>query len=114
MWNGNNGGNRSPRSRPAGLIFLCSSYTKRDCFRFKVFGLPLAKKDLVEEVVPGTFLFLYDFDAKRLYGVYEAVSRGGLNLEPDAFQGQGSYPSQVLHLLYTVTLNLICFDFETP
>jgi hypothetical protein len=26
-----------------------------------------------------------------------------LNLEPDAFQGQGSYPSQVLHLLYTVS-----------
>lgn len=58
-------------------------------------GLPLAKRDLVEQVVPGTFLFLYDFDVKELYGIFEASSHGGVNLEPKAFEGQGSYPAQV-------------------
>ena len=97
--NGRREDNLSSRNPPSGLIFMCNSITKRDCFHFKVFGLPYAKKGLVEEVVPGMFLFLYDFDVKRLYGVYEAVSQGGLNLEPKAFHGQGSYPSQVFPFL---------------
>lgn len=91
----------------AGLIFMCSSRTKHDCFRYKVFGLPLARRDIVERVIPGTTLFLFDFDVRELYGIYEAVSFGGMNLEPKAFQNiQGSYPAQVRFDIYRECLPL--------
>ncbi|MCO5554039.1 hypothetical protein L7F22_007565 [Adiantum nelumboides] len=97
---------RGPRKGPAGLIFMCNSRTKTDCFNYKVLGLPLARRDLVEQVVPGVFLFLFDIDSRELHGVFEASSHGGLNLEPKAFQGQGSYPSQVRFAIYRECLPL--------
>ncbi|KAH7438004.1 hypothetical protein KP509_05G100600 [Ceratopteris richardii] len=44
---------RPVRKGPAGLIFMCNSSTKKDCFQYRVLGLPLAKKDLVEQIEPG-------------------------------------------------------------
>ncbi|KAI5063173.1 hypothetical protein GOP47_0021720 [Adiantum capillus-veneris] len=80
----------------AGLIFMCNSETKKDCFKYRVFGLPEAKRNLVEQVKKGTKLFLFDIDKKVLHGVYKASSEGGMNLIEEAFKDSSrKFPAQV-------------------
>lgn len=76
-----------------GMIFMCSSKTKKDCYHYKVLGLPANKKELVGQIYKGMRLFLYDVDLKLLYGIYKAAGRGGYNIQPKAFNSQ--FPSQV-------------------
>ncbi|GER45537.1 DCD (Development and Cell Death) domain protein [Striga asiatica] len=80
----------------SGFIFMCNRNTKLECYRYRVFGLPLGKKEVVEEIKPGAKLFLFDFELKLLYGIYEATTTGKLNLEPAAFMGR--FPAQVENL----------------
>ncbi|XP_074301815.1 uncharacterized protein LOC141633277 [Silene latifolia] len=76
-----------------GMIFMCNSETKKDCYKYTVFGLPAAKKDIVSKIYKGMRLFLFDIDLKMLYGIYKAAGPGSYNVEPRAFKSQ--YPSQV-------------------
>ncbi|KAL3850666.1 hypothetical protein ACJIZ3_012548 [Penstemon smallii] len=76
-----------------GMIFICSSKTKADCYKYRVLGLPESKKDMVEKIYTGMRVFLYDVDLKLMYGIYKAAGPGGYNIEPKAFKSQ--FPSQV-------------------
>ncbi|CAL9244534.1 unnamed protein product [Arabidopsis halleri] len=76
-----------------GYIFMCNGRTKTDCYRYRVFGIPRGRKDVVESIKPGMKLFLYDFEKRLLYGVYEATGGGRLDIEPEAFDKK--YPAQV-------------------
>ncbi|KAL9238771.1 hypothetical protein vseg_013149 [Gypsophila vaccaria] len=76
-----------------GMIFICSSETKKDCYRYNIFGLPAAKKDVVARIYKGMRLFLFDVDLRMLYGIYKAAGQGSYNVEPKAFKSR--YPSQV-------------------
>nr|GMD15832.1 AT-rich interactive domain-containing protein 4B-like [Ipomoea batatas] len=84
---------KSSRKPEMGMIFMCNSETKRDCYRYKVLGLPENRRELVGNVHKGMVLFLYDVDLKLMYGIYKAAGPGGYNIEPNAFNSQ--FPSQV-------------------
>ncbi|CAN6471805.1 unnamed protein product [Victoria cruziana] len=83
----------SGKKESKGLIFMCNRDTKRDCFKYKVLGLPANKKELVANVYKGMRLFLFDVDHRLMYGIYKAAAPGGYNIEPRAFNS--AFPSQV-------------------
>uniref|UniRef100_A0A5B6YGV6 DCD domain-containing protein n=1 Tax=Davidia involucrata TaxID=16924 RepID=A0A5B6YGV6_DAVIN len=83
----------SKKAESMGMIFMCSSKTKKDCYHYKVLGLPASKRDIVQKVYKGMRLFLFDFDLRLMYGIYKAARPGGYNIEPKAFKS--AFPSQV-------------------
>eukprot|EP00249_Psilotum_nudum_P021022 c27939_g1_i1 orf=901-3516(-) len=85
----------------AGLIFMCNNRIRKSCFRHGVFGMPLAKKDLVDQVIPTTKLFLFEFESRKLWGIYEATTYSGIDLERDAYRvSEVPFPAQVRFRVY--------------
>ncbi|XP_051189724.1 uncharacterized protein [Lolium perenne] len=80
----------------AGAIFMSNSETREHCFGTGVFGLPPEYERFVARVRQGMPLFLFDYTERKLYGVFEATSDGGMDIRRGAFRFTGrTYPAQV-------------------
>eukprot|EP00249_Psilotum_nudum_P024727 c29277_g2_i2 orf=654-3068(+) len=90
--------------RFAGFIFVCNNLTVPDLDR-QLFGLPAHHEESVRAIRKGMPLFLYNYSTRLLHGVFEAVSDGGYNLDPRAWENTdiskigrapvSRYPAQV-------------------
>ncbi|KAG9444306.1 hypothetical protein H6P81_015646 [Aristolochia fimbriata] len=83
-----------------GYIFVCNNDTMQDDLRRELFGLPPKYKDSVRAITPGLPLFLYNYSTHQLHGVFQAVSFGGCNIDPTAWEdkkcrGESRFPAQV-------------------
>ncbi|RAL50903.1 hypothetical protein DM860_005259 [Cuscuta australis] len=79
-----------------GAIFMCNKRTKDECFGRGIFGLPLSFANFVNHVKAGMLLFLFEYEGRNLYGVFEATSDGRMNIKPRAYCSSGkSFPAQV-------------------
>ncbi|KAL9231464.1 hypothetical protein vseg_006691 [Gypsophila vaccaria] len=83
----------------AGLIFACKKTTFKECFSKKLFGLPGAHISYVQKVTPGMPLFLFNCTDRKLFGIFEAVSSGQMNIDKHAWTSEASeltqFPAQV-------------------
>ncbi|CAO2840684.1 unnamed protein product [Amaranthus hypochondriacus] len=80
-----------------GAIFMANNSTREECFKREIFGFPYDHADFVMGVKTGMLLFLYDFEDKKLYGVFEAASDGAMNIIPNAYNSisHQKFPAQV-------------------
>jgi hypothetical protein len=76
-----------------GYIFLCSDATEDECLKRKLLGGTSSYLKYVKDLRTGDFLYLYNFNSKRLHGPFVAVGVAGTELVPLAWGGQ--YPVQV-------------------
>jgi len=76
-----------------GFFFVCSNSTQEECFERMLFGSTLEYEERVLKIRKGDVGFLYNLDTEVLYGIFEAISDGDLDIEPRAWRG--SFPAQV-------------------
>ncbi|KAK2972031.1 hypothetical protein RJ640_005051 [Escallonia rubra] len=69
-----------------GAIFMSNRRTKNECFDRRIFGLPYALANFVKDIKAGM---------RKLYGVFEAISDGAINVVPHAYHSSGKFPAQV-------------------
>ncbi|XP_073129658.1 uncharacterized protein [Henckelia pumila] len=80
-----------------GAIFMANAVTKKECFRHNVFALPSSMAGFLKHVKAGMVLFMFEYEKRELFGVYEAVSDGAMDIVPHAFHRVGKhFPAQVI------------------
>ncbi|KAJ4959853.1 hypothetical protein NE237_019763 [Protea cynaroides] len=96
-----------------GAIFMSNCSTKKECLRKKVFGLPSNQASFVKNVRDGTFLFLFEYEKRELYGVFQASCDGAMNIVPDAFKSVGKhFPAQICFRTIWICDPLPEYDFR--
>ncbi|BBM99538.1 hypothetical protein MPTK1_1g21920 [Marchantia polymorpha subsp. ruderalis] len=88
------------RGRLGSVIFGCTNATYNECVTNKLFGLPYSHHSYVEQIDIGMPLFLFNYNDRKMHGIFEAVSEGGLNINLHAWTGGDSgsrtqFPAQV-------------------
>jgi hypothetical protein len=98
-----------------GAIFMSNRNTLKECFERSLFGLPDNFSSFVKNVKAGMILFLFQFEDRKLYGVFKAISDGGMNIVPRAYASSGKqFPAQVvicIFILYLPYSNLNSHSF---
>ncbi|PIN26730.1 hypothetical protein CDL12_00508 [Handroanthus impetiginosus] len=74
-----------------GAIFMSSTVTKKESFKRKIFALPSSKAGFVKHVKAGMVLFLFEYDKRQLFGVYQATSDGAVDIVPNGFNYSGRH-----------------------
>ncbi|XP_020275209.1 uncharacterized protein LOC109849752 isoform X2 [Asparagus officinalis] len=82
-----------------GVIFGCNNNTMQECLSKQLFGLPSSHFLYVKNIEPGLPLFLFNYVDKQMHGIYEAASRGEMNIDPCAWTNNDKektgFPAQV-------------------
>nr|XP_018632414.2 uncharacterized protein LOC104113899 [Nicotiana tomentosiformis] len=82
-----------------GVVFGCTSTTMKECLEKQLFGLPVEHFLYVKNVHPGLPLFLFNYNDRKIHGIFEAVSSGQMHINPYAWTSNGyektRYPAQV-------------------
>ncbi|KAG8385113.1 hypothetical protein BUALT_Bualt03G0007600 [Buddleja alternifolia] len=74
-----------------GAIFMSSIVTKKECFKRRIFALPSSQANFVKHVKAGMVLFLFEFEKRQLFGVYQASSDGAMDIVPHGFNYSGKH-----------------------
>ncbi|KAM0866264.1 hypothetical protein ACQ4PT_042754 [Festuca glaucescens] len=81
------------------VIFGCTNSTIAECHARQLFGLPRSHLSYVQNIKEGLPLFLFNYDDRRLHGIYEAAANGKYCPESNAWTYNGNektnYPAQV-------------------
>ncbi|KAF4365614.1 hypothetical protein F8388_007447 [Cannabis sativa] len=80
-----------------GAIFMSNRKTFHECLRSKLFGLPSSFSHFVDQVRSGMVLFLFEYEQRRLHGVFQACSDGEMNIVTHAYKKSSGklFPAQV-------------------
>lgn len=78
-----------------GFVFACTKKTEEECFKRLLFGSDKVYAPVVVRVRKGDILFLHNLDTNSVYGVFRAISMGGLNIQPEAWNGKYPYQAKV-------------------
>jgi DNA modification methylase len=79
--------------RKQGAIFACTSSSKDECLKKRLFGAGKMNEDKALDVKKGDILFLHNKDDNTLLGPYTALCNGKKNIDSKAWRGM--YPYQV-------------------
>ncbi|KAL4572429.1 hypothetical protein LXL04_019206 [Taraxacum kok-saghyz] len=87
------------KTQLGGVIFGTKKTTISECLSKQLFGLPHQHFAYVKKIDPGLPLFLFNYTDRTLFGIFEAASSGQMNIDPYAWNVDGSqktpYPAQV-------------------
>ncbi|KAF5929895.1 hypothetical protein HYC85_000050, partial [Camellia sinensis] len=104
--------NASRKAPDVSAIFMSNRTTIEECFKIKLFGLPHAFLDFVKEVQAGMVLFLFEFEQRKLYDVFQAVTDGSMNIVPNVYRSiRKSFPAQII-TLQQQSSTLVCLKIR--
>eukprot|EP00210_Caulerpa_lentillifera_P006186 g5910.t1 len=77
-----------------GLIMGCTDETKDECLREMVFGLPAKHWDYIKDVPPGTSVYLFNYNRRCLYGIFQSVGEPQWNFKPYGWSPSPRIPTR--------------------